>query len=337
MSDRRIVSTLDYPTREAWTSRVMVVRPGSGGAVKQRLGMVGAMLRAARPGRVLVVDGSMGIHAGNPDLLVAALLGLLPRRFRPAMVMAEANWKPATGWQKRLRKAGMRAISRGIDVFCVVSRHEEGLFRQTWGLDPRCRIVYTPFYWTLDESELAVPVKEGRIVFAGGNPLRDYATLIEAVRDLDVPVVLATSRPDVVNRTDLPANVTAGRITHQEFVERMREAAVVVVSLMAGTERSGGEQTYLNAMAMGKLVVVSDSPGVRDYVTDGETGIIVPPGDVAAMRAALARALDPANAAEVSRMVEAAKTRAAEFTPQRWVDALLDVADSLLPERPTTA
>ena len=46
---------------------------------------------------------------------------------------------------------------------------------------------------------------------------------------------------------------------------------------------------------MGKAVIVSDSDGVREFVRDGETGLVVPARDPAALRAAIARLLaDPA-------------------------------------------
>ena len=48
------------------------------------------------------------------------------------------------------------------------------------------------------------------------------------------------------------------------------------------------------AMAHGRPVVASAVGGLRDLVVDGETGLVVPPGDVAALRAALERLLaDP--------------------------------------------
>jgi glycosyltransferase involved in cell wall biosynthesis len=44
-------------------------------------------------------------------------------------------------------------------------------------------------------------------------------------------------------------------------------------------------------MAHGKPVVASAVGGLKDLVVDGETGLLVPPGDVAALRAALQRLL----------------------------------------------
>jgi glycosyltransferase involved in cell wall biosynthesis len=45
-------------------------------------------------------------------------------------------------------------------------------------------------------------------------------------------------------------------------------------------------------------VVASDVPAVRDYVVDGESGLLVPPEDPEALAAALRRALrDPTSSA----------------------------------------
>jgi glycosyltransferase involved in cell wall biosynthesis len=48
-------------------------------------------------------------------------------------------------------------------------------------------------------------------------------------------------------------------------------------------------------MSYGRAVVASDVGGLRDLVRDGETGLVVPPRDPAALRAAIDRLLgDPA-------------------------------------------
>ena len=322
MRDKPILTTLDYPQRDEWNELAEVVR-GS------RMHVIRTMLKKATPDRVVVLDGSPGIHAGNPDLAVAAMLGLRPKSRRPAVVMAEANWKPGAGLNGCARRLGMQTIGRGIDAFCVVSRHEEAVFASTWGLADH-RIAYTPFYWTLSDDELAAPTTLGSRVFAGGNPMRDYGTLIEAVRPLDVQVTIATSRPDVINRRDIPANVQAGRIPHDRFMVELRDAGVVAVPLQSDTERSGGEQTYLNAMAMGKPVVVTDCPGVRDYVRDGETATVVPPKDPIAMRDAISWALDPDNRSRVSAMAAAARADVlSRFGPRQWVESLIRVASGV--------
>ena len=47
--------------------------------------------------------------------------------------------------------------------------------------------------------------------------------------------------------------------------------------------------TNLEAAACGTPVIASDSPGLRESVVDGETGMLVRHGDLAAMVAAMER------------------------------------------------
>jgi len=55
---------------------------------------------------------------------------------------------------------------------------------------------------------------------------------------------------------------------------------------------ASGISTFLEAMALGKAVVVSDSPGMRDYIVDNGNCLVVPCNDRDALRAAIARLID---------------------------------------------
>jgi glycosyltransferase involved in cell wall biosynthesis len=65
-------------------------------------------------------------------------------------------------------------------------------------------------------------------------------------------------------------------------------AAVVVVP----SRREGYGMTAREAMAHGRPVVATAVGGLVDAIEDGVTGLLVPPGDPAALRAALERLLD---------------------------------------------
>jgi glycosyltransferase involved in cell wall biosynthesis len=76
-------------------------------------------------------------------------------------------------------------------------------------------------------------------------------------------------------------------------------------------------------MAHGRPVVASAVGGLLDLVVDGETGLLVPPGDVEALRAALERLL--ADPALRGRLGAAARERAREhFSWERATDLTLD-------------
>jgi glycosyltransferase involved in cell wall biosynthesis len=64
---------------------------------------------------------------------------------------------------------------------------------------------------------------------------------------------------------------------------------------VAASRREGLPLSLVEAMAIGLPVVATDVPGHRDVVIHGETGMLVPPGDTAAMAKAIASLVsDPA-------------------------------------------
>jgi mannosyltransferase len=79
------------------------------------------------------------------------------------------------------------------------------------------------------------------------------------------------------------------------------------IAIYAFTSRNEGfGLTLLEAMAAGAALVAARAGGAERVVTDGETGVLVPPGDVAALVAALEPLLrDPERAAEMGRQARA--------------------------------
>jgi glycosyltransferase involved in cell wall biosynthesis len=144
---------------------------------------------------------------------------------------------------------------------------------------------------------------ENRIVSAGLE-LRDYPTLIEAVRGLDVDVRLAAASPWSKRRNEtenrrLPPNVHARAYNYRELRDLYASARFVVVPLYE-TDFQAGVTTILEAMAMGKAVIASRTRGQREVIDDGVTGIYVPPGDSHALRTAITELLAaPERAAEI--------------------------------------
>ena len=87
--------------------------------------------------------------------------------------------------------------------------------------------------------------------------------------------------------------------------------------------REGWGITSIEASACGTPTVASDSPGLKETVVHGETGLLVPHGDVEALAAALARILRPGTR---DRMGRAARTMAERYS---W-DGVADAFEELL-------
>jgi glycosyltransferase involved in cell wall biosynthesis len=89
----------------------------------------------------------------------------------------------------------------------------------------------------------------------------------------------------------------------------------------------------MEAMRASRPVIASRIGGLADQVVDGETGMLVPPNDVEALRHALERLL--ADGALRERMGEAAGRRAHQFLASTVVSRIESVYANVLSHKPT--
>ncbi|MFZ1995822.1 MAG: glycosyltransferase family 4 protein [Solirubrobacteraceae bacterium] len=312
---RRILSTLFSadPPMPVWQERVDTLRPGDRDAAT-----IAAVVRRAARYDAVVLDGS-----ARRDQVAAALVRRRPRC--PAIIVADSTWKADGRLDAAVNRAGIRMIDGPRTSFAVPSSFETQSFPRTWRLRSS-RVRFVPWAVTIKDER---PSTDNGRVFAGGNSLRDYRTLIAAAGRIDAPVDIATSTLAEAELGPIAPNLTIGPQPQAEYDQMLREAAVVVVPLQARDDRSSGQTTYINAMARGKAIVVTDTPGVRDHVTDGETGVIVAPGDPGAMATAISRLLgDPAERARIGR--QAREHAWGSLTLTHYATRLLELVDETL-------
>jgi glycosyltransferase involved in cell wall biosynthesis len=98
----------------------------------------------------------------------------------------------------------------------------------------------------------------------------------------------------------------------------------------ASTDPEGFGRTIVEAQAMGRPVIATDHGGARETVIPGNTGWLVPPGDTAAMAAAIGEALslDPASRTALGR--RARSHIAAGFTREAMCARTIDIYEELL-------
>jgi glycosyltransferase involved in cell wall biosynthesis len=268
------------------------------GAGLQRLGanlpLAWACFTRSKRHRVVFTDGE---QVGIP---YAALTLLRRRRPRHVMIGHVLSPRKKAALHKLLR------LQRRVDTLLVYSSSQRRFAIEQLGYRPE-QVVLTTFmvdtdFWRPDH--VTVEARERPLVCAVGQELRDYPTLVEAVRHLDLDVAIAavspwSKRDDSSAGLDIPANVTARGYDLFALRQLYADAAVVVVPLQQ-TDFQAGITTILEAMSMGKPIVCTSTPGQTDTLVDGETGVYVPAGDAAAMRRAIEDLLaDPAEAARL--------------------------------------
>ena len=169
-------------------------------------------------------------------------------------------------------------------------------------------------------------VRAARMVLCDSEALTATARLLGAREMRVVPVGVTV--PDVTAEPDEPAHVLFdGRLSEEkgvlELVEAARDLPLVVVGdgplrdrvpgalgfvpsaelpgyfdraavVVCPSRREGYGVVARQAMAHGRPVVATAVGGLAEAVVDGETGLLVPAGDMAALRAALGRLLGDA-------------------------------------------
>ena len=141
----------------------------------------------------------------------------------------------------------------------------------------------------------------GDMICAVGAEMRDYATLLEALRNTGIRCHVAADhvripgRFRLLNDRRIPIDrigtwtnpqITRGRMSLVELRNLYARSRFVVVPLMS-SDTDNGITVILEAMAMGKPVICSRTHGQVDVIQEGVTGQYVPVGDAAALRAAI--------------------------------------------------
>jgi hypothetical protein len=305
--------------------------------------VVAALAQEVRPGDALLINGADGAC----KLYVNQIIVCAFRWLRPnvTVIVADATWTararpgeqhaPWLAWLIEWSgKLFVRAMRGPRTHFCFLARDECDLAVREAAI-PESHVHFTPFHTTIPTDQFdmdtlrAIAAEPEDYVFSGGSASRDYALLRAAV-GTDIPLKVATS----INIGPWPSNAEVCCVSHEEFVYRMARSRAVVLPLATDTTRSGGQQTYLNAMLLGKPVVVTDAPGVRDYITDGENAYIATP-TVTELREAMQYILDPHNGAAVAQVVGKGRELAERFTPAAYFRALTAVARQTMTGSPS--
>ena len=194
-----------------------------------------------------------------------------------------------TSREKRL-VARRTEFLRRTDVTLVFSRDQERYLRDDLGLDEQ----QAQFIWDkVDHRFFApgAPVEGDGYVLSVGREQRDYDTLIEALRPLNVPSVIVPgstwSHRDLASMS-VPEHVQIREgLSYLELRCLYQGARVVVVPVHAGTRYAAGVNGILEGMSCARPVVAADTPGLEGYVEDRVNGRRVPAGDPAALRSVI--------------------------------------------------
>ena len=266
--------------------------PGHGTG-RSRIGSIQHVLAAARRASRYEVLLSDGEHVGLPLALAKRALGLRAAH----VVIAHHLTTP-----RKARAFGMLKARRGISALVVHSPRQRELAQSMLDV-PRSMLEEIPYGI---DCEFWLPQASGEepLVVAAGRENRDYSTLAAACADLPVKVFIAGGSRFSPGSTwttpaTWPPNFECRRVDYLQLREKYARAQVVVIPVLQ-TDFQAGITSVLEAMAMGKAVVTTETVGRQPAVRDGYTGLLVPPGDPWALREVVSKLLrDPAERARL--------------------------------------
>jgi glycosyltransferase involved in cell wall biosynthesis len=293
------------------------VERSAGGRLVARLfgraaGQAWVAFRRRRRYRAILTDGE---HIGLPLALLLKLAGDRRPHVTIGHRIVTKRKAPFFRW--------LRADSH-LSKIVLHSTLQRRLAVNELGI-PSDRLALMPYQVDTDFWQPQQGVPEERLICSAGLEHRDYPTLFRAVDGVDVRVVVGAASYWSHQRNSAaaappPSNVEIGSFKYEELRRLYARAAFVVVPLY-DVDFQAGITTILEAMAMGKAVIVTHTRGQFDVIEDRRAvtrgvpprprepgllhvfaaahdlpvepnGLYVPPGDPEALRRAITYLLE---------------------------------------------
>ncbi|WP_084545054.1 glycosyltransferase [Derxia gummosa] len=309
----------------------------------------------SRPRRILRIQSVLNRLLANSrvDLIHAhssyagAAVRLLLRGKGPKVVYCPHGWafdRFRASMASRALGTAERILSRWSDQIICISEHEARLARRHRIPARRLKVVRSgiaPIPHTAlryrPEVDTSYPWPEGslRLLFVGRmDRQKGIDLLLLAMRRMGPSVHLCIVGDVVLGGTELPPVST--NVTLVGWKPRVEVAAYMEAAdaLVMPSRWEGFGLTAVEAMRVGLPVLAASVGGLREIVTDGESGLLFAPDSVDD----IVRALDALSPDIVERMGRAARLRFVEhFSSERMNRQLSAVYRGLLGEAEATS
>ena len=220
---------------------------------------------------------------------------------------------------------------RHVDIFIAVSDFVKDAYGKYLRLN--CiRIIMIPNFYDIEshnEQHKAEYLPDGFILFVGWlMPHKGVDVLIEAYRKLNTKtklLLIGIEHPDYHYESMENIRVIKNA-PHYVVMEAMAKCKFAI---FPSVSPECAPTVALEAMSQRKAIIASSIGGLKEAVVDGETGILVPPGNPERLSGAISCLLENPDVA--SRMGESGYKRLAEnYTADATVHKIIEVYRSLI-------
>ena len=266
------------------------------------------------------------VHAHNPGMAaitaVATLRGKRPPAFVSVHGVPDNDYAAAV---RVLRLAGLPVVACGSGVAAALEEH---------GYRPRATIpnAVAPAPAPADrgwiQATWGIPATEKLIVAVGRLvPVKNHELAISVLGDVPDAALLIVG--DGPLRRELETLAERGGVGDRVVFagERFdaRELLGAADALVMPSHAEGLSLVALEALSAGTPIVATAVRGSRDLLTDGKTGLLVPPRDSEALASALRRVL--ADGQLRATLAENGRRLAAEHSEDAMVSGFLELSE----------
>ena len=287
----------------------------------------------ARQADVLYVNGL---------LMESVPVNLLLRKPAVAKVVGDIAWERARdkgwtsdefeefqsrryGWGVELRRKLRNWALRQMKIVIVPSAYLKGIVTH-WGLAAdRIQVVYNAYDPATGDpipTELPLPKAFRLVTVCRLTAWKGVDGLIRAIAALpDAGLLIVGDGPERANLEALCRELGvvervhfAGQVPRQQISSYLRACDLFVLN----SRYEGLPHVLLEAMAAGLPVIAADAGGCREVVSHGHNGLLVPPGDPAALQGAIQRLMG--NPGERKRLVQQSEETLHRFSVHAMVE-----------------
>ena len=196
-------------------------------------------------------------------------------------------WDPSLTESWRLRERMLDIAMPRVDGVMVLGGNQVSYIQKHWRPRSTPRVIHhhvdTKFFAPSQDDA------ENYMLSVGDDVGRDFKTLVAAIQASERSIKIKTRRPiNSSSRLGARIEIISARMTYRDLRTLYSRCSFVIVPLKQ-TINASGVSTILEAGAMGKALIVSDSAAISDYIVPGETCLTVPCGDSGALREAVDR------------------------------------------------
>lgn len=143
--------------------------------------------------------------------------------------------------------------------------HYSSIFKES-----ACKFVYIPL--GIGRIKGTHPIGREGFILSVGRSNRDYKFLIESIADTDYQLIILS---DTISSDISCSNI---EIHNDIFIPKMFDylnACKLVVIPLDNPKISAGQLFFLQAMQLGKPIIITESDSVSSYIKDGHNGLVI--------------------------------------------------------------